>query len=506
MNHKLLYIDLFCGAGGTSTGVERARLHGEKCAKVIACVNHDLNAIKSHAANHPRTKHFTEDIRTLDMKPLQRIVQKERAKDPDAIMVLWASLECTNFSRAKGGQPRDADSRTLAEHLFRYIEALNPEYIYIENVEEFMSWGDVDGHGKPVSMDKGIKYLKWVRNVESYGYRFDHRILNAADYGARTRRTRFFGIFAKECYSIAWPEPTHCKDGRPGDMFNPPLLKWNPVRPILNLSEHGQSIFNRKKPLSDRTYERVYNGLIKYIAGGKKAFQSGRSGNKALAQPQFIDAHYGNGYSASIDDPLPTATCKDRFSIVSTSFFANEYSGGGQQTSIDDPAPSILTTPKQKLVTVDQFVINTAYQSKGCSIDEPVCTIIARQDKSPLYLATVENGELPYTPQDGDSQYMRLIKEFMRRYGIVDIYMRMLTVKELKMAQGFPEDYILCGTQTEQKKYIGNAVEVNMSRALCEALARETDGYITAATADRLLKAQAGFLKEAQEILGDYVK
>lgn len=506
MNHKLLYIDLFCGAGGTSTGVERARLHGEKCAKVIACVNHDPNAIKSHAANHPRAKHFTEDIRTLDMQPLQNIVDKERAKDPDAIIVLWASLECTNFSRAKGGQPRDADSRTLAEHLFRYIEALNPEYIYIENVEEFMSWGDVDEHGKPESKDKGIKYLKWVRNVESYGYRFDHRLLNAADYGARTRRTRFFGIFAKEFYGIAWPEPTHCKDGRPGDMFNPPMPKWKPVRPLLNLSEHGQSIFNRKKPLSDRTYERVYNGLIKYIAGGKKAFQSGRSGNKALAQTQFIDAQYGNGYSASIDDPLTTATAKDKFSIVSTSFFANEYSGGGQQTSIDDPAPSILTTPKQKLVTVDQFVINTAYQSKGCSIDEPVCTIIARQDKSPLYLATVENGELPYTPQEGDSQYMRLIKEFMRRYGIVDIYMRMLTVKELKMAQGFPEDYILCGTQTEQKKYIGNAVEVNMSRALCEALARETDGYITAATADRLLKAQAGFLKEAQEILGDYVK
>ncbi len=92
MNHKLLYIDLFCGAGGTSTGVERARLHGEKCAKVIACVNHDPNAIKSHAANHPRTKHFTEDIRTLDMQPLQNIVDKERAKDPDAIIVLWHRL------------------------------------------------------------------------------------------------------------------------------------------------------------------------------------------------------------------------------------------------------------------------------------------------------------------------------------------------------------------------------------------------------------------------------
>lgn len=38
---KLLYIDLFCGAGGTSTGVEKARLENEQCAKVIACVNHD---------------------------------------------------------------------------------------------------------------------------------------------------------------------------------------------------------------------------------------------------------------------------------------------------------------------------------------------------------------------------------------------------------------------------------------------------------------------------------
>ena len=114
MKHELLYIDLFCGAGGTSTGVERARLNGEKCARVIACVNHDPNAIKSHAANHPNTKHFTEDIRTLDMVPLQTITDKERNRNQNAKVVLWASLECTNFSKAKGGQPRDADSRTLA--------------------------------------------------------------------------------------------------------------------------------------------------------------------------------------------------------------------------------------------------------------------------------------------------------------------------------------------------------------------------------------------------------
>jgi DNA (cytosine-5)-methyltransferase 1 len=41
------------------------------------------------------------------------------------MIMLHASLECTNFSKAKGGQPRDADSRTLAEHLFRYIDVID---------------------------------------------------------------------------------------------------------------------------------------------------------------------------------------------------------------------------------------------------------------------------------------------------------------------------------------------------------------------------------------------
>ena len=58
----------------------------------------------------------------------------------------------------------------------------------------------------------------------------------------------------------------------------------------------------------------------------------------------------------------------------------------------------------------------------------------------------------------------------MAAYGIVDIYMRMLNIGELKRIMGFPTDYVLIGTQAEQKKYIGNAVEVNMSRVLCEAL------------------------------------
>ena len=83
-NIKLLYIDLFCGAGGTSTGVESARYEGGQCSKVIACVNHDANAIASHAANHPEAMHFTEDIRTLKLSPMVEHINRMKAIYPDA--------------------------------------------------------------------------------------------------------------------------------------------------------------------------------------------------------------------------------------------------------------------------------------------------------------------------------------------------------------------------------------------------------------------------------------
>ena len=536
--NKLLYIDLFCGAGGTSTGVERARINGKKCAKVIACVNHDKNAIASHAANHPHALHFTEDIRTLDLTELSAHTKKERKANPNSKVVLWASLECTNFSKAKGGQPRDADSRTLAEHLFRYIEALNPDYIYIENVEEFQYWGDLDEHGKPISKDAGRLYMQWVFNVCHYGYDFEKRLLNAANYGARTSRTRFFGIFAKHGMPTVWPEATHCKGGREADMFHPALKPWEPVRDVLEVDNEGQSIFTRKKPLTERTLERIYAGLMKFVAKGKDNFIvkynswsrngryvapdidepcpvvatqnrlgvakvqflskqfSGEPENKnvsidepsgaitckdhhALVGASFMDAYYGNGFQRSLDEPAPTLKTHDNISLVTSRFFANEYSGGGQLADINNPSPAVTTVPKMKLVSVEsgQFLMNPSYRSKGGSIDEPSFTLVARMDKTPPYLISTKQGDYAIVTYKDDSPAMQRIKEFMAIFGIVDIKMRMLNVPELKRIMGFGSDYTLIGTQTEQKKYIGNAVEVNMSRVLCEALASKLNEY-----------------------------
>ena len=55
-------------------------------------------------------------------------------------------------------------------------------------------------------------------------------------------------------------------------------------------------------------------------------------------------------------------------------------------------------------------------------------------------------------------------------YGLAGIKMRMLRIDELKKIMGFPENYILVGTQADQKKFIGNAVEVTQAKKNAEAL------------------------------------
>ena len=565
----IYYIDLFCGAGGTSSGIELAAIKEKKVAKIIACVNHDKNAIASHMANHPYALHFTEDMRTLDLLPIVNLVKKIRFRNPNAKIVLWASLECTNFSKAKGGQARNADSRTLAEHLFRYIDDINPDLIQIENVEEFMCWGDLDENGKPISKDKGRLYLRWVNAVKKYGYKFDHRILNAADFGAYTSRKRFFGQFAKRDIPIVWPEPTHCKDGSP-DLFKQ-LHKWKAVKDVLDLKDEGTSIFTRKKPLSEKTLERIYAGLIKFVAGGKDKWLlkynsvNGQTGKHVppsvdepcptvptkdrfnFVNPRFLCSYNFNDAGKDIQAPCPTLLTKDRLSLVSP-FFMNYYSSGGQHSDVNNPAPAILANPKQRLVTcqfVDQqfgqskpastdqplgaitanpkynlvscrpwvmntnfgnvgsqieepapvitanrkwhYLMNPQFASPGCSVNDPCFTLIARMDKRPPHVVspkTVFNldkvpdfvkvdevGNIFIEIYETDSPMMKKIKEFMAMYQIIDVLMRMLKIPELLRIMGFPEGYKLIGTQAEQKKYIGNAVEVNMARVLCEAIA-----------------------------------
>jgi DNA (cytosine-5)-methyltransferase 1 len=530
---KFLIIDLFCGAGGTTTGFIEAN---QSVAKVIACVNHDPKAIKSHWLNHPDVKHFEEDIRTLDLTELIALFEYWKSIYPDAYLVLWASLECTNFSKAKGGLPRNADSRTLAEHLHRYIKALNPDYVQIENVVEFMSWGPLDLHGKPVSRKNGSDWMRWCNEINAHGYYNEWKEMNSADFGAYTSRNRLFGIFAKYDLPICFPEPTYSKKGSTG-LFGS-LEKWKPVKEVLNFEDEGESIFSRKKSLSDRTLERIYAGLVKYVANGDKSFiakaYSGRPMGKVtrtesplgtittvanqslvqtqfllkynsingktgvhhppsinepspavtcqarlgLIQPQFLQHYYGNGFNTSIEQPCPTLTTKERAALVQPQYFIDRDFKSITNSSINEPAGTITTVPKMNLVECKYFLINPQFGNGGNSVEKPCFTLIAKMDKRPPYLVQTETGDVAIEVYETDTEMAVKIKQFMAAYGLIDIKMRMLRVPELLKIQGFPVDYQMVGNQSDHKKFIGNSVVPQVVKAWAEAMANKIDEYL----------------------------
>lgn len=540
--NNLLYIDLFCGAGGTSTGVFESG-----SAKVVACVNHDADAIKSHAANHPEVLHYTEDIKTLDTAPMVLKLNEERFRNPEAKVVLWASCECTNFSKAKGGKTRDPDSRSLAEHLYRYIKAIDPDYIQVENVVEFLDWGPLvtqDGKTIPDKNHKGESFKKWFSHVESMGFRGEWRIFNAADFGSYTSRKRLFVQFARTGLSLAWPNPTNNREN------------WKPCREVLDLDDFGQSIFTRKKPLCDATLKRITEGvrkfaqpqfIMRYMSGSghvhsiKKPgptvctqknlylatskfmtrYFSGKGHNTSVDAPcgtlttiphqypvtvTFMDNYFGRGYPTSIEKPCGTLCTKQQRFPVTAVFLANYYSGGGQISGTHNPCPTLRTVPKPRIVQC-QFLDQQYGKSKSASlwrpfpavmtnphygvvtasfirasmrpntkglvssVDFPMKTLLTRDY---FYLDTCKLNTWPVhnRPQEEDSEVMLDLKKIMREKGIADICMRPISIKESLRVMGFPEDYKLCGTQTAQRKFIGNAVEVNMAKHLVLALAK----------------------------------
>jgi DNA (cytosine-5)-methyltransferase 1 len=364
---EFIIIDLFCGAGGTTQGYVESEL-----AVIAACVNHDHKAIESHWRNHPDVEHFNEDITLMygyarygvffkspEMLRLMRLIDLYRAFYPNAVIVLWASLECTNFSKAKGGQPKDADSRTLAKHLQFYIHCLDPDYIKIENVVEFLAWGPLriaamkihktftelklvfskktkrqEYAWVPLSKKNGSDWLKWCEEIRSFGYSDEWNQLNSADFGARTSRNRLFGMFAKNAEEIAWPEPTHCKNPSKGKLIDGGLKKWEACRPCLDLEDKGTSVFTPGKIKSHKTWERLLAGLIRFVA--------------LAGYKEFITKYFsGNDWSMNIstEQPAGAIRTKDGQAIVQTEFLSKNYSGKPEGKNIPVTGPSgVITT------------------------------------------------------------------------------------------------------------------------------------------------------------------
>ena len=427
-----LIIDCFAGGGGASVGIEMALGR-----PVDIAINHDPEAIRMHAVNHPRTIHLTEDIFKVDLK---------KYVGDSHVSLMWASPDCTSHSKAKGGQPRENGLRILPWAVYKHAKDILPDVLIMENVEEIQKWGPLDANGFPIKEREGEDYNKFISAMKGLGYEFDCRSLVAADYGAPTTRKRWYAIFRRDKLPIIWPKQTHAKNGYGG------MEPWKQCGDYIDWSDLGSSIFGRKKPLAEATQKRIANGIKKYIIDNPNPYIV--KDKRALA---FLIQYHGeqkNGDSRGqfLSDPIKTIDTSNRYGLV-TAFVTKFYKTGCGQ-SCEDPLHTI-TTSQGHFGVVSAFMIK--YYGTGCGneLNDPLATITTKDRFGLVNVVLSINGE---------------------KYIIKDIFLRMLKPEELKLMQGFPEDYIIDRDinfkpypSKEQVARIGNSVVPIMAQRLVEA-------------------------------------
>lgn len=425
-----LIIDLFAGGGGASVGIEMALGR-----PVDIAINHDPAAILMHKTNHPRTKHITEDIFTVD---LQKYVGGRK------VDLMWASPDCTQFSKAKGGKPRERGIRVLPWAVYEHTKAVKPSVVIMENVEEIQQWGALDENGYPIEEDKGKEYERFIQAMKDLGYTFDCRELVAADYGAPTTRKRWYAIFRNDGRPIRWPAVTHFKDREP---------KWKACGDYVDWSDLGTSIFDRKKPLAEATQRRIANGIRKYIIENEHPYIVKDKKAMAFIIQYHAEQKKGDSRGQLLSEPIKTIDTSNRYGLV-TVFLTKFYKTGIGQ-GCDEPIHTITTSPG-RFGLVTAFLIKYYGAGKnGESLAEPLATV---------------------TTKDRFGLVNVLIDIEGQKYIIADIFLRMLNPEELKQMQGFPKDYIIDRDylwrpypKSEQVARIGNSVVPVMAEAIVKA-------------------------------------
>ena len=209
-----------------------------------------------------------------------------------------------------------------------------------------------------------------------------------------------------------------------------------------------------------------------------------------LTTPYLSKYFSGEGAKASgASDPVPTVTAKDHNSLVAANI-VHYYGGADHASKSDAPIPTVTTLPRHYLCASNLCVLRKNMDGK--SLDEPMPTLTT----SAGHFAEIRTYLLPVDSTQ-DLYHWNEVRKLLNEYAdysikeneiliieiagipyfIGDIGMRMLKAEELKLAQGFPVDYIIDIERHIGKKYseakqiarLGNAVCPPVATALIRA-------------------------------------
>ena len=230
-------IDLFAGAGGSSTG---AVLAG---CKVIFAANHWKAAVETHSRNHPATEHLLQDLCQADFTQFPR-------HD-----VLLASPACQGHSNARGkDRPHHDVCRATAWAVISCAEVHRPQFVLVENVPEFLGW---------------TLYPVWRQALQALGYAISENVLDSADFDVPQHRRRVFVLGVR---------------GHTALMLNAPGLPSVPVSKIIQWDQ-GQWSPIQKHGRSWHTLARINNGREVFGERFLVAYYGTERGGRSLDEP-----------------------------------------------------------------------------------------------------------------------------------------------------------------------------------------------------------------------------
>lgn len=487
MQEPVHILDLFAGAGGLSQGVVQA-LEDLDLEYDHTAINHWDIAIETHRRNYPNTRQFRASVESVTPGKVYTNVY--------SIDLLTAGPSCTHWSSARGGVPVNEQMRMSPFDTAFWIRELQPDHFLIENVKELESWGPTDENGKP-SRD-GSRFETWLNVLSSMGYSVDYDILNAADYGDPTSRERIF-IIGRKDHKATFPEPTHSKNGRKAG-----TKAWRTAAEIIDWSDPGSSIWTRDleesrihKPLKNSTMERIADGIRRHADDTLEPFI------EPLEQLTRDDVYEMRETPVDFEDAAVAAEEREEPFLVrrpaleseiqeapnrqfgfAVPYLIPQQSGGTPQNVDTEPVPTIARRGAIGFANPQTFVLprngkqrglhsNPAYRPE----DRPLHTVTAKNHDGHLYTPFLVKyfGNSTSAPVD-DPLPTVTTKD---RFGLVvpelypwglDLRYRMLHPRELAAAMGFPEDYEFAGNKTNTVEQIGNAVPVNLAKALIKHL------------------------------------